>query len=137
MPPSAGVADVRQFVHEDVLASLYGWLDEIPLSRPKRNITRDFADVRGGSLLPLTWLALLPHSFSTLPTSCTERPLPSLPRASISHLFSPSPSHPCINLSRAHTHSRYRALSLSLALSLSHAQTYCLPRSQSRSARLD
>eukprot|EP00037_Helgoeca_nana_P026006 m.289559 g.289559 ORF g.289559 m.289559 type:complete len:207 (-) comp27109_c0_seq7:1566-2186(-) len=44
MPPSAGVADVRQFVHEDVLASLYGWLDEIPLSRPKRNITRDFAD---------------------------------------------------------------------------------------------
>jgi len=37
-------ADVRQFLHEDELASLYGWLDEIPLSRPKRNITRDFAD---------------------------------------------------------------------------------------------
>ena len=23
---------------------IYNWVDEIPLSRPKRNITRDFAD---------------------------------------------------------------------------------------------
>jgi len=40
--PSPG--ENQQFVSEEELASLYGWLDEIPLSRPKRNITRDFAD---------------------------------------------------------------------------------------------
>eukprot|EP00038_Savillea_parva_P003427 m.125646 g.125646 ORF g.125646 m.125646 type:complete len:244 (+) comp11173_c0_seq2:382-1113(+) len=44
MPAGGAVHTVRQFVHEDELASLYGWLDEVPLSRPKRNITRDFAD---------------------------------------------------------------------------------------------
>jgi len=26
------------------LQLLYSWIDEIPLSRPKRNITRDFSD---------------------------------------------------------------------------------------------
>ena len=26
------------------LQRLYAWVDEIPLSRPKRNIARDFAD---------------------------------------------------------------------------------------------
>ena len=29
---------------EDELNSIYSWVDEIPLSRPKKNITRDFAD---------------------------------------------------------------------------------------------
>jgi len=29
---------------EDELSALYNWVDEIPLSRPKKNITRDFAD---------------------------------------------------------------------------------------------
>lgn len=29
---------------EDDLHSLYAWVDEIPLSRPKRNISRDFSD---------------------------------------------------------------------------------------------
>jgi len=24
--------------------NLYSWIDEVPLSRPKRNITRDFSD---------------------------------------------------------------------------------------------
>lgn len=28
---------------------IYNWVDEIPLSRPKRNIARDFSD--GGKLL--------------------------------------------------------------------------------------
>lgn len=33
------------FVNDDELATLYAWIDNIPkLSRPKRNITRDFAD---------------------------------------------------------------------------------------------
>lgn len=29
---------------DDELKPLYQWVDEIPLSRPKRNIARDFAD---------------------------------------------------------------------------------------------
>jgi uncharacterized coiled-coil protein SlyX len=29
---------------EDDIQMIYEWIDEIPLSRPKRNITRDFAD---------------------------------------------------------------------------------------------
>lgn len=29
---------------EESLNDLYSWVDGIPLSRPKRNITRDFSD---------------------------------------------------------------------------------------------
>lgn len=29
---------------EDELTEVYNWVDQIPLSRPKKNITRDFAD---------------------------------------------------------------------------------------------
>ena len=29
---------------EEELESLYMWIDEIPLSRPKKNMTRDFSD---------------------------------------------------------------------------------------------
>ena len=29
---------------EDELEDLYNWVDEIPLSRPKKSIARDFAD---------------------------------------------------------------------------------------------
>ncbi len=29
---------------DDELQRLYAWVDEIPLSRPKRSIARDFAD---------------------------------------------------------------------------------------------
>ncbi|KRW99159.1 Calponin homology domain [Pseudocohnilembus persalinus] len=31
-------------LNEEELNSIYNWIDEIPLSRPKKNITRDFAD---------------------------------------------------------------------------------------------
>ena len=31
-------------IDEDEVQMVYNWIDEIPLSRPKRNITRDFAD---------------------------------------------------------------------------------------------
>lgn len=31
-------------LNEEELNSIYNWVDEIPLSRPKKNITRDFAD---------------------------------------------------------------------------------------------
>ena len=29
---------------EDSLQELYTWIDEIPLSRPKKNFARDFSD---------------------------------------------------------------------------------------------
>jgi hypothetical protein len=31
-------------LNEEELNSIYNWVDEIPLSRPKKNITRDFSD---------------------------------------------------------------------------------------------
>ena len=31
-------------ISEEELNSIYAWIDEIPLSRPKKNITRDFSD---------------------------------------------------------------------------------------------
>jgi hypothetical protein len=34
---------------EALLQDLYAWIDQIPLSRPKRRIERDFSD--GGSLI--------------------------------------------------------------------------------------
>ena len=35
---------------DDELHALYAWVDELPLSRPKRNIARDFSDGGNGSL---------------------------------------------------------------------------------------
>ena len=34
---------------EDALEEIYSWIDKIPLSRPKKNIARDFSD--GGSYI--------------------------------------------------------------------------------------
>lgn len=36
--------DFSSSMDEDSLQELYTWIDEIPLSRPKKNITRDFSD---------------------------------------------------------------------------------------------
>lgn len=33
-----------QTLSEDELNSVYNWIDEVPLTRPKKNIARDFAD---------------------------------------------------------------------------------------------
>jgi hypothetical protein len=33
---------------EEEMQMIYNWIDEIPLSRPKRNIARDFSD--GGKI---------------------------------------------------------------------------------------
>ena len=41
------LASPNQFItslDEDALQELYTWIDEISLSRPKRNIWRDFSD---------------------------------------------------------------------------------------------
>ncbi len=37
-----------QTLGDDEMQMVYNWVDEIPLSRPKKNITRDFSD-GGGS----------------------------------------------------------------------------------------
>ena len=39
----------QQNIHEDQLQLVYNWVDEIPLSKPKKNISRDFAD--GGLII--------------------------------------------------------------------------------------
>ncbi|PAA94639.1 hypothetical protein BOX15_Mlig017903g1 [Macrostomum lignano] len=31
-------------IDDEVLQDLYAWIDQIPLSRPKKNIARDFSD---------------------------------------------------------------------------------------------
>jgi len=40
----ARILEAPQQLEEEEIQSLYEWVDEFPLSRPKRNITRDFAD---------------------------------------------------------------------------------------------
>ena len=38
------IAEPLQPLNEEDLQVVYNWVDEIPLSRPKRNISRDFSD---------------------------------------------------------------------------------------------
>ncbi len=45
------MAEIPQ-LDEEEMQSIYNWVDEIPLSRPKRNIARDFSD--GGNLNSLS-----------------------------------------------------------------------------------
>jgi len=33
-----------EVLDEDILQQIYTWIDEVPLSRPKKNIARDFSD---------------------------------------------------------------------------------------------
>jgi hypothetical protein len=40
----ASPAEQYSPLDEDALQDLYTWIDEIPLSRPKRSIARDFSD---------------------------------------------------------------------------------------------
>lgn len=35
---------MERLLKEDELESIYNWVDEVPLSRPKRNMARDFSD---------------------------------------------------------------------------------------------
>ena len=42
-------------ISEEDMQLIYNWVDEIPLSRPKRNIARDFSD--GGNPLLRTHLS--------------------------------------------------------------------------------
>jgi hypothetical protein len=44
---------------DESLQKVYTWVDEIPLSRPKRNISRDFSD--GGESRPPPTLIRVPQ----------------------------------------------------------------------------
>jgi len=47
-PPQTSFADE---IDDAVLQELYSWVDQIPLSRPKKNLTRDFSD--GGKFISI------------------------------------------------------------------------------------
>ena len=51
-------------LEEDEMQLVYNWVDEIPLSRPKKNITRDFAD--GGTPHPVLMAEIVKHHLPTL-----------------------------------------------------------------------
>lgn len=36
--------DMEEYFDDVEVESLYSWIDRIPLSRPKKNISKDFAD---------------------------------------------------------------------------------------------
>jgi len=42
-------------IDEQVLEDLYSWIDEIPLSRPKKDLKRDFSD-GGGNIFWSLWM---------------------------------------------------------------------------------
>jgi len=47
-------------IDEEKLQQLFSWIDNIPLSRKKKNLTRDFSD--GGNIASLVCLKIL-HNF--------------------------------------------------------------------------
>ena len=52
------MAAAEQELTDEQLRALYAWIDAIPLSRPKRNIARDFSD---GMLIAEVIAAYFPH----------------------------------------------------------------------------
>jgi hypothetical protein len=50
-------------IDEDEIQLIYEWVDQISLSRPKRNITRDFAD--GGNNYSVLLAEIVKHYFPT------------------------------------------------------------------------
>ena len=47
-------------IDEELLEDLYGWVDQIPLSRPKKDIKRDFSDGGRAANLVIAKIWLLP-----------------------------------------------------------------------------
>ena len=46
---------MERVLKEDELEDIYNWVDEIPLSRPKRNMARDFSDAGKDDLTQSSW----------------------------------------------------------------------------------
>lgn len=57
-----------KMLNEEEIEDLYMWIDEIPLSRPKRNIARDFSDA--GRAFPLETNVLNWGHFLIIISSC-------------------------------------------------------------------
>ena len=55
---------------DEELQQIYTWVDEIPLSKPKRNIARDFSD--GGELSILSPLLLREQGRANRWLDCTQ-----------------------------------------------------------------
>lgn len=56
------------------IQDLYLWIDELPLSRPKRNITRDFSDgVRGSACIACTCEPTLARAVADRPRGVVAR----------------------------------------------------------------
>lgn len=70
--------DVRRIGHmagefsEDEIQDLYAWVDTVPLSRPKRNIARDFSDgvLIAETVSLLLYLSVLCQCLCTCPSIC-------------------------------------------------------------------
>ena len=61
-------------ISEEEMQEVYNWVDEIPLSRPKKNIARDFSDagkfhISLFSLIRVIWYSLDSRSGEALPAS--------------------------------------------------------------------
>ncbi len=66
-------------VREEELQDLYMWVDGIPLSRPKKNIARDFSD--GGMCDSLRSSAVHPHPPLKFPSYWSLHPDAEAPAA--------------------------------------------------------
>lgn len=53
---------MERVLNETELEMIYNWVDEIPLSRPKRNMARDFSDAGKTDEIQSWWLKSLPTS---------------------------------------------------------------------------
>ena len=53
-------------VDEEEMQMIYNWVDEIPLSRPKRNIARDFSDGGNNSFTLLRKFFMKNYVFLTV-----------------------------------------------------------------------
>jgi hypothetical protein len=52
---TAVVFRMEKVLSEQELEEIYNWVDEIPLSRPKRNMARDFSDAGAPPLTQSSW----------------------------------------------------------------------------------
>ncbi|XP_062430468.1 sperm flagellar protein 1 [Rhea pennata] len=71
----AGPAAAAAAAGEESLRALYRWVDAIPLSRPKRNIARDFSDAVLAAEVVKFYFPKLVEMHSYVPASSTQQKL--------------------------------------------------------------
>lgn len=50
--------DMEEYFDDVEVDSLYQWIDRIPLSRPKKNISKDFSDAGNCNIIALLYFHL-------------------------------------------------------------------------------